>query len=94
MCSATTAELGSEFSRTSARLTYLCRGPSPYGCFACDLGGADVKAIQRILGHSSAAMTLDVYAGLFSDDPDDVPTEWTCHTLHPEPYAVPTVEAS
>jgi integrase len=36
--------------------------------------GANVKAIQRMLGHASAAMTLDVYAGLFGDDLDDVAT--------------------
>ena len=30
--------------------------------------GANVKAVQQMLGHASAAMTLDVYAGLFSDD--------------------------
>jgi integrase len=34
--------------------------------------GANVKAVQRTLGHASAAMTLDVYAGLFSDDLDSV----------------------
>lgn len=32
--------------------------------------GANVKAIQRMLGHSSAAMSLDVYADLFDDDLD------------------------
>ena len=32
--------------------------------------GANVKAVQRMLGHASAAMTLDVYAGLFADDLD------------------------
>lgn len=30
--------------------------------------GANVKAIQRMLGHASAAMTLDTYADLFDDD--------------------------
>ncbi|MEU7763887.1 tyrosine-type recombinase/integrase [Nocardia sp. NPDC049190] len=30
--------------------------------------GANVKAIQKMLGHASAAMTLDVYADLFNDD--------------------------
>ncbi|MCB0931641.1 MAG: tyrosine-type recombinase/integrase [Mycobacterium sp.] len=30
--------------------------------------GANVKVIQRMLGHKSAAMTLDVYADLFDDD--------------------------
>ncbi len=34
--------------------------------------GANVKAVQRMLGHASAAMTLDVYAGLFEDDLDAV----------------------
>ena len=32
--------------------------------------GANVKAVQRMLGHASAAMTLDVYSGLFEDDLD------------------------
>jgi integrase len=30
--------------------------------------GANVKVVQRVLGHASAAMTLDVYADLFDDD--------------------------
>lgn len=34
--------------------------------------GANVKAVQRTLGHKSAAMTLDVYSGLFDDDLDGV----------------------
>jgi integrase len=34
--------------------------------------GANVKAVQRMLSHASAAMTLDVYAGLFGDDLDTV----------------------
>ena len=34
--------------------------------------GANVKAIQRQLGHTSAAMTLDVYADLFDEDLDSV----------------------
>lgn len=34
--------------------------------------GANVKAVQRMLGHASAAMTLDVYGDLFDDDLDDV----------------------
>lgn len=34
--------------------------------------GANVKAVQRMLAHASAAMTLDVYADLFDDDLDDV----------------------
>jgi integrase len=34
--------------------------------------GANVKAVQRMLGHVSAAMTLDTYADLFDDDLDAV----------------------
>lgn len=34
--------------------------------------GAHVKAVQRMLGHKSAAMTLDTYADLFDSDLDDV----------------------
>lgn len=34
--------------------------------------GANVKVVQQMLGHASAAMTLDVYAGLFADNLDEV----------------------
>ena len=34
--------------------------------------GANFKAVQRMLGHASAAMTLDTYADLFDDDLDAV----------------------
>jgi len=34
--------------------------------------GANVKAVQRMLGHASASMTLDTYADLFDDDLDRV----------------------
>lgn len=33
---------------------------------------ANIKAVQRMLGHASAAMTLDTYADLFDDDLDEV----------------------
>lgn len=36
--------------------------------------GANVKAVQRMLGHASAAMTLDTYADLFDDDLEVVAT--------------------
>jgi integrase len=36
--------------------------------------GANVKAVQRMLGHASATMTLDTYADLFEDDLDAVAT--------------------
>jgi integrase len=34
--------------------------------------GANPKVVQRMLGHASAAMTLDVYADLFESDVDAV----------------------
>lgn len=34
--------------------------------------GANVKAVQRMLGHASAAVTLDVYSDLFDNDLDAV----------------------
>lgn len=34
--------------------------------------GANVKAVQRMLGHASAAMTLDTYADLFDRDAEAV----------------------
>jgi integrase len=34
--------------------------------------GAHVKTVQRMLGHASAAMTLDIYADLFDTDLDSV----------------------
>jgi integrase len=36
--------------------------------------GANAKALQRMLGHASAAMTLDLYADLFDDDLEAVAT--------------------
>lgn len=34
--------------------------------------GTNVKAVQRMLGHASAAVTLDVYSDLFDNDLDAV----------------------
>jgi len=34
--------------------------------------GANIKVLQKMLGHKSAAMTLDVYADLFDEDLDMV----------------------
>jgi integrase len=36
--------------------------------------GANVKAVQKMPGHASAAMTLDIYADLFDDDLEAVAT--------------------
>ena len=44
--------------------------------------GANVKAVQRMLGHASAAMTLDVYSGLFDDDLDAVADRLDTASLH------------
>ncbi|MGW6119988.1 hypothetical protein ACWFRF_13160 [Nocardia sp. NPDC055165] len=41
-----------------------CGTPPPTG----RVGRANVKAVQKMLGHKSAAMSLDVYADLFDDD--------------------------
>ena len=35
--------------------------------------GANVKAVQTMLGHKSAVLTLDTYADLFPDDLEQVP---------------------
>jgi integrase len=45
--------------------------------------GANVNAVQRMLGHASAAMTLDVYSGLFDDDLDGVAArlDEECHPI-------------
>lgn len=43
--------------------------------------GAHVKAIQRMLGHASAAMTLDTYADLFDDELDAVATALNADAL-------------
>lgn len=37
--------------------------------------GANVKAVQRMLGHAKASMTLDTYADLFDTDLDAVAVE-------------------
>lgn len=39
--------------------------------------GANVKAVQRMLGHAKASMTLDTYADLFPDDLEQVATKLT-----------------
>ena len=41
--------------------------------------GANVKLVQTMLGHESASMTLDTYAGLFPDDQESVAERLTAH---------------
>ncbi|WP_374010054.1 hypothetical protein [Leifsonia sp. LS-T14] len=40
--------------------------------FWATMSGANVKAVRRMLGHASAAITFDVYGHLFDDDLDAV----------------------
>jgi integrase len=62
--------------------------------------GANVKVVQQMLGHASAAMTLDVYAGLFGDDLDDVADRLDslvpqmCHKAQEMPVDLAEVRAS
>ena len=59
--------------RTSAGLEGLTPHELRHTAASLAVGaGANVKAVQRMLGHASAAMTLDVYSGLFDDDLDEV----------------------
>ena len=50
--------------------------------------GANVKAVQRMLGHAKASMTLDMYADLFDDDLDDVAVELDAAIKRPHGIAV------
>jgi integrase len=63
------------FQRLSTRAVG-CKGlPHDLRHIAASLAisaGASVKTLQRTLGHRSAAMTLDTYAGVFDDDPTAV----------------------
>ncbi|NWN89859.1 MAG: tyrosine-type recombinase/integrase [Micrococcaceae bacterium] len=38
--------------------------------------GALVEAVQRMLGHTSAVITLNVYSHLFDDELDSVADRW------------------
>ena len=44
--------------------------PEAHGCVIGRAVRRNVKTIQRMLGHTAAAMTLDVYSDLFEDDLD------------------------
>ncbi|WP_231124343.1 hypothetical protein [Mycobacterium colombiense] len=47
-----------------------CHGAraAPHRGISSNLGGANAKVVQRLLGHESAAMTLVVSAELFDSD--------------------------
>src|SRR5436305_2001913 len=51
--------------RLSRRRSGWTARPTPSLAVA---SGAHAQSVQRMLGHASAAMTLDVYSGLFDDD--------------------------
>jgi len=58
-----------EYERAAAQLAPELRHTAASLAIA---SGADVKVVQQMLGHSSAAMTMDVYGHLFSDRLDEV----------------------
>ena len=37
-----------------------------------DRAGTNIKVVQKQAGHENAAMTLDVYGGLYPDDVDEL----------------------
>ena len=53
---------------------------------------ANVKAVQRLLGHASAAITLDIYSGLFDADLDAVAERLDAAAVVPPPCPEPTEE--
>ncbi len=74
---AATAERAKELAATGAPATPEFPTITPHDLrhTAASLAvsaGANVKAVQRMLGHAKASMTLDTYADLFDDDLDDV----------------------
>lgn len=62
--------------------------------------GANVKAVQQMLGHASAGMTLDVYSGLFDGHLNEVAallndaamTMWTRGSAHSAPTGTVDVQ--
>lgn len=55
--------------------------------------GGNIMAVQRMLGHASAAVTLDVYSGLFDDDLDAVAerlNQVLAPSVRPVPVDAPT----
>ena len=56
--------------------------------------GANAKLVQRMLGHASAAMTLDVYADLFDSDHGDLAERFDAAVrLRRCPSSAPPTEA-
>jgi len=66
--------LGDAYAPTVTAIRQVEKRASYRAASLAIAAGANVKAVQRMLGHASAAMTLDIYAGLFADDLDVVAT--------------------
>jgi site-specific recombinase XerD len=45
--------------------------------------GASIEAMQRMLGHASAAMTPDVYGGLHDDDLEQLADRFEANRILP-----------
>ena len=54
--------------------------------------GANVKGVQLMLGHKSAALTLDTYADLFPDDLEAVAEALNAAALAAAAYSLRTEE--
>jgi len=74
---ATTMQRAQELAPTGAATTPVFPTITPHdlrhtaASLAVSLG-ANIKAVQRMLGHAKASMTLDAYADLFDEDLDVV----------------------
>lgn len=59
------AALGSRGLAAAAVVPHDLRHTAAIGAVSA---GANVKVLQNMLGHASAAMTLDIYSDLFDED--------------------------
>jgi integrase len=67
-------------------------GPSPHelrhtcASLAIRYSGApaSIKAVQRLLGHKTASMTLDQHGHLYDDDLDEVARTMGTHCVYPQ----------
>ena len=60
--------VGEDFSVTDTRASTTAAEQAARQAQAQAFAGVNVLALQRMLGHTSAKMTLDTYSGLFDDD--------------------------
>jgi integrase len=65
------AEMGEATTREFPRITpHDLR--DTFASLAIQAGGANIKVLQKLMGHASAAVTLDTYADYFPEDIDTV----------------------